>query len=94
MTSGRWFGAERKSYGKVLLLDGHQMRFTSEKDDAENPFLVVMLCWGFNSSSDKTLPTYSYLIGKKQSYRFGRLGFSADEYRRLGQSGVGFIKKL
>ncbi|KAE9362830.1 hypothetical protein N431DRAFT_490294 [Stipitochalara longipes BDJ] len=90
MTSGRWSGAERKSYEKVLLLDGHQMRFTAEKDDAGNPFLVVMCCWGFNRSSDNTPPTYSYLIGKKQSYRFGRLGFGADEYARLGQSRVGF----
>jgi hypothetical protein len=98
MTSGRWFGApQRISYGKMLLMDGHQMRFTTEKDDAGNPFLVVMLCWGPNHRLYNTPLTYSYLIGKRQNYRFGRLGFSADEYARLAygrQSGCGFQKIL
>ncbi|PMD19906.1 hypothetical protein NA56DRAFT_690125 [Hyaloscypha hepaticicola] len=98
MTSGRWFGApQRKSYGKMLLMDGHQMRFTAEKDDAGNPFWVVMLCWGPNHRLYNTPLTYSYLIGKRQNYRYGRLGFSADEYARLAygrQSGCGFQKIL
>jgi hypothetical protein len=86
MTSCRWFGKvpQRRAYlNKNLLMDGHQMRFSVEEDDAGNPFLEVMLCWGFKHNSHKTPPTYSYLIGKKQSYRFGRLGFSAEEYVRL-----------
>lgn len=48
---------------------------------------------GSNHSLYNAPLTYSYLIGKKQNYRFGRLGFSADEYARLAygrQSGVGF----
>jgi hypothetical protein len=73
-------------------MDRHQMRFTAEEDDAGNPFLEVMLCWGFRYGSHDTLPTYSYLIGKKQSYRFGRLGFSVEEYARLAYGRQSRIK--
>jgi hypothetical protein len=86
MTSRGWYGEvpQRGAFwSKILLMDGHQMRFTVEEDDAGNPFLEVMLCWGFKHDSRETPPTYSYLIGKKQSSRFGRLGFSAEEYARL-----------
>jgi hypothetical protein len=80
LTSREWYGKELRPsiYGEELLLDGHQMRLSTREDDAGNPFPVVMLCQG---TEYKT--SYTYLIGKKQNCRFGRLGFSAEEYVRL-----------
>ena len=64
-------------------MNGHQIGFTAEEDDAGNPFLVVVLCSGFNHRQNRDPPKYSYLVGKKQPGRYGRLGFSAEEYVRL-----------
>jgi hypothetical protein len=90
LTTRRWYGKEwqRRFCGdEELLLDGHQMGFTTKEDDAGNPFLVVMLCQG---TEYKT--SYTYLIGKKQNSRFGRLGFSAEEYVRLAYGRTSRVK--
>lgn len=90
LTSRKWYGKERQRRlynDEELLLDGHQMGFTTKEDDAGNPFLVVMLCQG---TEYKT--SYTYLIGKKQNCRFGRLGFSAEEYVRLAYGRTSRVK--